>query len=129
VPPVPQKYQILAVLQIVAGACNVFFGWAVASMILSFVAGTCTTIFTLGLCPVGFFCGMFSWLILPIGMCEIVMGILMLASPNSVKGIVGWVPLAQLPTFLLGDFMSPIIGLVGLMLTRDAEVAGYIEGL
>ena len=128
-PPVPQKYQVLAVLQLVAGACNVLFGWFVSSMIVSTVAGTCTALFTLGLCPFGFFCGFLSWLIIPVGMAEIAMGVVMLTSPNAVKGVVGWLPFAQLPTLLVGDLLSPIVGLVGLFLTKDAEVAGFIEGL
>ncbi|MEQ1569854.1 MAG: hypothetical protein ABMA64_29735 [Myxococcota bacterium] len=127
--PVPQKYQVLAVLQIVAGICNLTFGWFFSSMVISMVAGTCTTVLTLGLCPIGFFCGFLSWLIVPIAFVEIVFGVLMLAAPDSVKGLVGWMPFAQLPSLLLGDFISPIIGIVGLVLTRDAEVAGFIEGM
>jgi hypothetical protein len=129
VPEVPQKYQALAIIQIIAGLCNLFFGWIVSSMLLTFVAGTCTGILTLGLCPFGFFCGFLSWLIIPVGVGEVVFGLLMLLSPDTVKGLVGWMPFLQLPTVLIGDFVSPIVGIVALALSRDPEVAGFIEGM
>jgi hypothetical protein len=129
VPPVPQKFQVLAVLQLVAGLCNLFFGWFMASFLLGTVAGLCTTVVTLGLCPIGFFCGVASWLIIPVAMVEITMGLLMLVSPGSVKGFVGWMPFFQLPTVLLGDIISPIVGIVSLALVRDPEVAEFVSGM
>lgn len=128
-PDVPQKFQTLAILQIVGGICNIVFGWWFGSMLWMFGGTFCSAILTLGLCPIGGMCGFVSFLIVPLGFVELLVGILMLASPQSVRGFVSWMPFLQLPAFLLGDFVSPILAIVGLVLTRDAEVAGYIEGM
>lgn len=128
-PEVPQKFQTLGILQLVAGICNVFFGWWFGMTILTFGGTFCSAIMTLGICPIGGMCGFASLLIVPVGFVEILVGILMLANPQMVRGLVGWMPFMQLPALLLGDFISPILGIVGFVLTRDPEVVGYIEGM
>jgi hypothetical protein len=84
VPEVPQKFQTMAILQIVAGVCNVFFGWWIGMVMWSTAGTFCTALMTLGLCPFGMFCGMLSLAIVPIGMIELLVGILMLTSPQTV---------------------------------------------
>jgi hypothetical protein len=126
---VPQKFQTIAVLQIVSGVCNVFFGWWLGWAVWTLAGTVCVGIMTLGMCPFGAICGFCSWLIIPLGLVEVTVGILMLASPQAVRGFTTWLPLLQLPALLLGDFISPTIGLVSLFLCRDPEVVGYIEGL
>ncbi|MEZ4236821.1 MAG: hypothetical protein R3F59_11845 [Myxococcota bacterium] len=128
-PEVPQKFQMMGILQLAAGVCNVFFGWAVGSMVWGTVGTACSAIATLGLCPIGFLCGFVSFLIVPVGVIEIVMGLLMLISPQSVRGLVAWMPLLQIPMILLGDLISPVMGIVGFILGRDPEVIGFIEGM
>jgi len=129
VPEVPQKFQTLGILQLVAGICNVLFGWWIGLTVWTMGGTFCSAIATLGLCPIGGLCGFVSLLILPLGFVEIVVGILMLANPQMVRSFVGWLPFFQLPALLLGDFISPIMGIVGFALTRDPEVVGYIEGM
>jgi hypothetical protein len=126
---VPQKFQTIAALQMVAGICNVFFGWYLGWALWSVAGAVCTGILTLGICPFGLLCGFCSWLIIPIGLIEVTVGILMLASPQAVRGFIPWLPLLQFPALLLGDFISPIIGSVSLFLCRDPDVTGYIARL
>ena len=126
-PEVPQKFQTLAILQIAAGAFNFVIGWWISSMLLVFGGTFCSGIATCGVCPIGGLCGFASFLIVPLGIVEILVGVLMLASPQSVRGFVPWLPFLQIPALFLGDFVSPILGIVGFVLTRDPEVAGYIE--
>jgi hypothetical protein len=129
VPEVPQKFQTMAVLQIVAGVCNMFFGWWIGMVLWSTFGTVCTGVMTLGLCPFGMFCGMLSLAIVPIGMVELLVGILMLASPQTVKGFVAWLPLLQIPMIFLGDLISPVLGIASFAIGRDPEVVGFIEGM
>lgn len=128
-PDVPQKFQTLGILQLVAGICNVLFGWWIGSMLWIVGGGLCAGFATCGTCPFGSLCGFVSFLIVPLGAIEILIGAWMLLSPQSVRGLVVWLPFLQLPAFLLGDFISPIMAIVGLVMTRDPEVVGYIEGM
>ena len=126
-PEVPQKFQTLAILQLVAGICNVLFGWAIGFTVWTFGGAFCTAILTFGLCPFGGFCGFLSFLVVPLGMLEMLVGILMLANPQVIRGYVAWLPFLQIPAVFLGDFVSPLVGIASFALSRDPEVAGYLE--
>jgi hypothetical protein len=58
---------------------------------------------------------------------EIMVGIIGIASPDSLKGFIKFVPFLQFPCILLGDIISPIVGAVSMSMLRDAEVAAWIE--
>ena len=126
---VPQQYKTLGIANLIGGLVNVTFGAFIASTIWSLGAGTCTTVCTFGLCPIGFMFGFVGMLVWPVGMIEVVIGLLTLAQPDSVKGAYKFLPFAQFGAILLGDIVSPILGVVGMMMTRDKEVAAYIEGV
>ena len=126
---VPQQYKTLGIANLIGGLVNVTFGAFIASMIWSMGAGTCTTVCTFGLCPIGFMFGFVGMLVWPVGMIEVVIGLLTLAQPESVKGANKFLPFVQFGAILLGDIVSPILGVVGMMMTRDPEVAAYIEGV
>jgi hypothetical protein len=126
---VPQQYKTLGMANLIGGIVNVTFGAFIASTVWSLGAGTCTTVCTFGLCPIGFMFGFIGMLVWPVGMIEIVIGALTLMQPESVKGVYKFLPFAQFGGILLGDFVSPLLGVVGIMMTRDPEVAAYIEGI
>jgi hypothetical protein len=50
-------------------------------------------------------------------------------SPESARPLLRLLPYTQLAAILLGDVISPILGMVGLALTRDPEVTAYLEGI
>jgi hypothetical protein len=125
---VPDKYRTVGVLYAVAGLVNIMVGWFVGYMIWGVGCGTCLLIATLGLCPLGYFCGFISFLLIPLGVLELTIGFLVLGNPESVKGMVGYLPLFEIPAFLFGGIVSPVMGVVALVMLRDPEVRGYIEG-
>lgn len=125
----PAKLKTVAVVQIVSGALNVFFlGWF-TSMMLGGVAGALTAVVTLGICPIGVLCGLPPWLLIPLGILELVAGIMGLASPSQgsakLAKIVSYV---EVGSILLGGLLSCVAGVVNAMMVRDPEVQGYLEG-
>lgn len=127
--PTPQKFQTVAALQRDAGACNVFFGWWLGTIAWMTAGTLCTWVLTWGLCPFGLLCGALPWHIVPLGVAEVTFGIWMLATPQAVKGAASWLPILQVPALLLGDFISPTIGIASFILCRDLEIVGYMEGM
>ena len=102
--------------------------WTMVGML----SGTVCTVLTMGLCPLTYllyFCGFAAFLVIPIGIVEAVVGLIALTNPGSVKGVISYVALAQIPCILLGDIISPIAGIVSYMMAKDPEVAGYIQGV
>jgi hypothetical protein len=126
---VPQQYKTLGLANLIGGLINVFIGGFVASTVWSTVGGLCTGICTFGLCPFGVFMGLFGFLVVPLGMAEAALGLVTLLSPEATRPLWRILPYGQCVAVLLGDFVSPILGIVGMMMTRDPEVAAYIEGI
>ena len=131
---VPQKFKTIGIIQLVAGLVNVFMGWGIAMMgwsMVGMLGGTVCTIMTMGLCPLTYllyFCGFAAFLVIPIGIVETIVGLMCLTNPASVKGVIPYLAMAQVPAILLGDIISPIAGIVTFMTTKDPEVAGFIQG-
>ncbi len=73
-------------------------------------------------------CGFAGLLVLPIGVMETVVGLLTLVSPASARQLNKDLPSIQIPSRLLGNFASPILGGIAFFLLRDPEVAAYVEG-
>lgn len=126
--PVPDKFKTIGMLQLVAGAVNVFMGWGLAMTMWSIFGTTFSVFCTMGLCPT-YLCGFVAVLILPLGIIEGIVGLMTITQPESVKAVYKFLPYAQLPALLLGDIVSPIVGIVSLMNLRDPDVRAYIEGM
>lgn len=127
--PVPPSFQRLAVLQIATGACNLVFGWSIAWMMWFFAGTVCVSAASCGSCPIGGACSLVAFAVPFVGIAELVFGILMLTAPQQVRGLVGWMPLLQLPLFVLGDLISPVMAIAQFALARDPEVIAFIEGM
>jgi hypothetical protein len=126
---VPQQYKTLGLANLIGGLVNATIGGFIASTLWSFVGGTCTAVCTLGMCPIGFLMGFFGFLVMPLGLAEAAVGLITMLSPQSTRPLWKFLPYLQFAAVVLGDFVSPILGLVGLTMTRDPEVAAYIEGI
>lgn len=124
----PDKFRTIGILYAVAGLVNIMIGWFLGYMIWGVGCGVCVMVATLGLCPFGFFCGFIAMLMIPLGVLELTIGILAIGNPEAVKRVVGYLPLIEIPSLLLGGIVSPVIAIVALVLLRDPEVRGYIEG-
>ena len=125
----PQKFKNLGVANLIGGMANATIGGVVASTAWTVVGGTCTGICTLGLCPIGGLMGLVGMLVVPLGMAEAALGLVTMLSPETTRPLWPFVPYVQFAAILLGDFVSPILGFVGLTMTRDPEVAAYLEGI
>ncbi len=128
-PAPPQQLKNLAVANLIGGLVNASFGGVIAYLAWSVVGGTCTTVCTLGLCPIGFLMGFVGLLVTPLGMAEAALGLVTLASPEATRPVWRYVPYVQFGAILLGDFVSPILGALSVGLLRDPEVAAYLEGI
>lgn len=125
---VPEKFKTVGIMYIVSGVINVLFAAGLGALVLGTVGGLCTGIVTLGMCPVGSLCGTFPLLLVPLGIVEVITGILVLTNPQLVKGFIRYLPYAQIPSFILGGLVAAVIGGISLSMMGDQEVLAYIEG-
>jgi hypothetical protein len=134
----PAKLQQVAVLQLISGVVNVFVMAAVVSLVLgsSFgVVGTfCGGLLSIVGCPVGclgvfgWMCGFWGLALLPVGILEMVAGMVGLINPEGSGTVLRVTAVAELASLLFGGIVSTVIGVVALGLLRDEEVVGYLEG-
>jgi hypothetical protein len=123
----PDKLNTAAILQIVSGVLNVFFMAGVSYMVLGVGGGLITAMCTLGMCPFGVFCGFAAFLLVPIGIFEILSGVLILTNnPNALK-IQRYVSIAQKVAILFGGIGSLIMSFVVDGMVNDPEVLAYLE--
>ena len=113
---------------LVNGLINMTVGWIMAAYIMMFGGMMCTGLLTLGTCPFGVVCGAFPMLMVPLAVLEIVTGILVLADPKGSRPMMRWLPLVQIPALLIGDLVSPVVGLVAFMSSKDPEVIEFMDG-
>ena len=126
---VPAQVRMLGALQLLCGLVNLAVGWGLAYAAWTLVGGIGSTVCTLGACPFGWFtCGFAGCLVGPLGAVEAIVGAWTLVNPASARTINQYLPLVQIPSVLLGDLVSPIVGAIAFLLLRDPEVAAYIEG-
>ena len=134
----PAKLQQVAILQLVSGVVNVFAMAAVVSLVLGGSAGVvgsfCGAIIAGVGCPLGclgFFgwmCGFWGLALLPIGILELVAGLVGLVNPEGSGTVMRVAAMAELSSLLFGGLVSTVVGVVALGLLRDEEVVLYLEG-
>lgn len=134
----PAKLKQIAILQLISGTINVCVMAVVVSTILGASSGLAGTICGMGLAlvgcpagclgPLGSACGFWGLLLLPIGIGEIVSGITALVHPQGAANLLRLATLAELSSLLFGGVVSAVVGLVGLRLLADDDVAAYLEG-
>ncbi|MFT4624728.1 MAG: hypothetical protein ACI8PZ_003388 [Myxococcota bacterium] len=127
----PSQFKSVAVMNLIAGVLNLSVGLGIAFTIwgvIGAVGGSCLALVTLGLCPIGFLVMFIPILLVPVALIELVVGIVGLAAPDSIKGVMRFVPFLQLPCVLLGDLVSPIVAVVSIMMLKDPQVKAYIQG-
>jgi hypothetical protein len=121
----------VAVMNLIAGLLNLSVGLIIAFTIwgvLGTIGGSLLLAITCGLCPVGYLAWLIPFLLLPVAIVELAVGIIGLASPDSIKGVIRFVPYLQIPCLLLGDLISPIVAGVSLVMLNDPQAKAYIEG-
>src|SRR4051812_41171223 len=128
----PEQLRNAAIVQIVGGVIDLLIGWFLASCVWSIggtLVGTVLTVCTLGMCPVGMLCsfgGFFGFLIIPLGILEIISGVVGLTSPQSAGTLMRITAALGVAGLLLGSVTSLVSGATVLMMMRSADVRGYL---
>ena len=134
---VPQKLQAIAAVQIVSGILNLVVMGLMVATVVGGGAGTLGSIvgalFTLLGCPfgclfsLGWLCGLWGLVLVPIGMIEILCGTVILVNPDGAGGFAKAGMMTELASVVFGGVFSFVAGIVVLNLLKDAEVAGFLE--
>ena len=125
----PQKLTTVAILQIVSGVLQFPVACLSAGIIgfgLAMVMGV-LTIWMGGLGAICGYCGMVAYLLIPIGLVEIISGILILAMPKPPPLFIKITAGLEVFSLLLGGIPAAIVGVINFMLLRDEEVVAYLE--
>lgn len=116
----PGKVTAIAIMALVDGILNIFFG-------LSLIVG----VLVLGVTTFGLGC-----LLLPLAVYPLVLGILEIVYaakllPNEPKVVkpATWLAIMQICNIIVGDPISLAVGIVSLVLFNDAEVRAYFAAL
>ena len=123
----PEKLKTAAIVQLVSGLVNVFMMAGFAFFALSTLGGIVTTICTLGLFPVGWCCGFLGLLLMPVGLVEIVAGVLGLTNNPSAGKVIGMTVYLEMASLLCGGIGSAIAGFVVRGMLSDPEVVAFLE--
>ena len=127
VPRTPAQIRTAATLEIVAGGVNLLLTWWLASTALSCGWGMVTSVFTLGLCPIGVFAGFLSFVLIPLGLLEVLAGVLVLTDSRNARLFFGWLPWLQLASLLVGGLSSAVFGLAVWVMLREPEARAYMR--
>jgi hypothetical protein len=121
-PDVPQSLKIAAIAQIASGAISVMMTWWLSSCFISTVCG----IMTLGFG--GQLCGLLSWLLIPLGLIEIGVGIFGLVNPKEAAKFQKIVSFLEMAAILLGGVVNAVCGGIAFMMLGKDESVAYLEG-
>ena len=123
----PGRLTGVAAIQLASGVINLTIMWWVSSFAMLFIGGFCTTVFSLGICPIGAFCGVAPWILIPFGLAEIIVGIIGLVNPKTSGTALRYIAIMELPALLFGGIGSVVAGAVSLSLLNDREVRAYLD--
>lgn len=115
------QYQSIAIIQLVSGILNV-----VAIPYLIFVGlgafgGAVTAFCTMGLCPIGVGCGIPPLLLVPLGILEVVSGIVLLALEEPKPSFARSIAIVEIFSVLVGGLLSAVAGVVVLLLLAGID--------
>ena len=117
----PAQIKQTAILQLISGILTMTIMMCVSWTTLSTVSAVCT----LGLLPI---CGIVSFLLVPIGIFEIVCGILGLTNPKTAAPVMKICSYVEMASILFGGVSTAIAGGVAMSLLGNTEVTAYLEG-
>ena len=123
----PDRLQTAGIIQIASGALNIFFMAGMAYFGLAMVFGLITAIMTCGLMPVGVLCGFLGFLLVPVGILEIVSGVLILTDNEMAPNLANITSIVQKASILCGGVGSFAMSFVVDGMLRDPEVAYFLE--
>ena len=125
----PKQLNNAALIQIGSGVLNVFFLAGLMSFVLSFGGGLITGVCTLGMCPIGGLCGFASLLLIPVGIGEILSGVLIMTKNPAALKVHAYVSIVQKVAILFGGLGSIIAAFMVDGMVNDPESRAFLEDL
>lgn len=122
----PAALKTAAIVQIVSGAVNLLLMWWILGGAISSVGGCVSLMCTSGLCPT-YCCGMFNFVLIPIGLFEIISGILGLTNPKGAGTLMKIVAVIEMVSILFGGLGSLISGILTFRAMGDPDVADFLQ--
>ena len=135
----PDKLKNAAIVQIISGLVNIFItSWVVSSIAVTVLTvggtmcGVIVGVITLGLCPIGLitpclgFLGFAGLLAVPLGIIELIAGILGLTNPKSGGTFMKVAAVLEVLGLLIGALPGAIAGGLVLMFLSDDQVKAYL---
>jgi len=120
----PEQIKQVAILQLVSGLVTLFFMTCVSWFTIATVGAVCT--FFLG--GLGGVCGLVSMLLIPIGIFEIVSGVIGLTNPEGAGPIMKICSYVEVVGILFGGLSTALAGGVSMTMLNQPEVVAYLEG-
>ncbi len=121
----PEMLNTAGLLQITSGVLNVFVvSWMAYFAIAT--GGSFVWICTMGLCP-AFLCGLAGFLLVPIGIFEILSGILIMTNNPSALQVQRLVSIVQKVSILFGGVGSVVVSFVVDGMINSPEVLAFLE--
>jgi hypothetical protein len=120
----PAQIQQTAILQLISGLVTMTMMACISYLTIGTVAAICT--FFLG--GIGAVCGIVAFALVPIGIFEIVSGILGLTNPEKAGQVMKICSYVEIAAILFGGLSTAIAGGVSAALLNNPEVKAYLEG-
>lgn len=116
-PEKPGMVTAIGVLTLISGICNILAGLSITFM---------AVVLTLG---IGLICFPFTILPAILGIFEILYAIKLLANPPETVEFSQTIAIIEIFTFLGGNGLSPIVGILALVFASDQRVKDYFAAL
>lgn len=113
-----------------SGGLNLLVMPWVVLFVVGMGGGTVCGILTIWMGGLGAFCGMCGWLgmiLVPVGIFEIVAGVMGLTNPQTGGKVMRIATFVEMGSIIVGGLTGLIAGIIAMMMLRDPEVAGYID--
>ncbi len=123
----PPAIRTAATAMVVAGGIDLLLMWWMSSTALGCGLGLITSVLTAGLCPFGAMAGFLGWLLIPLGLLEVLAGVLILTDARNARVFLGWMPWVQMLAIFAGGFSSALFGLVIFVICRDPEAQAFMR--
>jgi hypothetical protein len=120
---VPSNLKAAAILQLVSGLITTTVMCFLSYFTIGMIGGLCT--FFIG--GLGAICGIVAWALIPIGIFEIVSGIVGLANPKAGAPIMKVCSFVELGSILVGGLTTAIAGGVVMALLRNPEIEAWFN--
>lgn len=119
----PPKLKQAAILQVVSGFINIFLIAFLSFCSIGTVMGLCTVF----LGGIGGICGWWGCFLIPIGIAEVVVGIMGIVNPKTGGRFMKFVAYLEMASIIFGGIPSAIVGFLVNQWLSDPEIVAYLD--